>query len=428
MEKLNNFTIWGYKPFVYKTSRVLEIDNPVPFFVYTALQAAVITGIVTYVFVSGEYLTFDVPSTSVNAWVETPAGWPSGSESSLTYCSSPKHDYIYTSRLGAGKTEFVRPRCQRMPKSFLATKGIGTLSFATSIYEDESYGWVCGSVEHASRSTQCTSIGASAPISYTRGEQCSCSRSTTYYPQQVEELLVAFEHAFSASHHGISRVNSMPECTAGVTEGQGCTASTLDTTAYYKNGTSTKFPGGDMIEVPLKQLLEMAGLEIDDINFDGHPRDMRDDAIEASNGFPRFRATGMQLTVQLDYSNRHDGALIMKNEKNIDAKMSVERAEIGWAGIGQEMFWFERKVDPDHPEIETYHRLARYRQDVIVSFEASGKVYRFTPLFIIGLITQFYVFMSIAGVITDYFTFYFYRNHADVLRSKWRERISRESM
>ena len=85
------------------------------------------------------------------------------------------------------------------------------------------------------------------------------------------------------------------------------------------------------------------------------------------SGVPTFRMTGLALQVDMAYANvdfEKDVPLFERVRKNVDVEFSIAKktAKHGWASVGPQTFY------PVYPsgENQTYHRVTRYPQDVIL--------------------------------------------------------------
>ena len=91
---------------------------------------------------------------------------------------------------------------------------------------------------------------------------------------------------------------------------------------------------------------------------------MVSDDARGTDNKPKYRTTGMSLTVDLKYNNLVSGGA--KINAQVDATLDVGD-EAGWAGSGYVVFYSEPpRVDADGTQ--TLAKMTRYRQGVVVSF------------------------------------------------------------
>ena len=117
--------------------------------------------------------------------------------------------------------------------------------------------------------------------------------------------------------------------------------------------------------------------------------------------FPQFRITGLRLNVELKhktaprrrrpqwprslpgafseppcrYDNLDDEHADILLNRQVDAKMQVVRAEVGWAGMGPQV-WFAEMPSVSAEGVETGAKVIRYRQGVVIEFVAMGRTPR----------------------------------------------------
>ena len=114
--------------------------------------------------------------------------------------------------------------------------------------------------------------------------------------------------------------------------------------------------------------------------------------------------TGVQLDVEIDYSN--------KNLETGKADPTVSRvtAEVvlspkrGWAGLGA-----LPTVFAVYPSNYTFHTVDRYRQGVVINFKGRGTYYRFDYSVVMTALITGAVLISSAGILTDVLAINLYR-------------------
>ena len=419
---------WFREMFTYRTQREMVVDMWEIGLLHRIMQVVVLWWVLNDIFGAGKYAYSETAMGVVNAWAEAPTNWSGVSTAAIdpAYCASATNNYVYKSPKTGSETPYVMPPCQNTGLNFIVTKGIGAVSFTTSIYETESIGWQCDSSEHANKTSECDAIGAAAVVRGVNGiaEQCECSASSSYYPKGVEDLLLAFEHGYqtTADVGSLKSVSNYKQCADGESSSNGeCLDHALDTSWTREGDTITAF-GGETIEIPLSVVLDMAGYSLDRVNR-GTTKDTR---AEASNdGFPTFRTTGIRVTADLEYTNRRENEPAPFLAEDVDAKLTVKREDVGWAGTGQQVFVLA-SAPVSGSAATRYQHITRYRQDVVIVFRASGKVYRFNLLHLMQVLVAGYLFLGIAVNICDFITFNMLPHGVStVLRNKRGERVSR---
>ena len=226
---------------------------------------------------------------------------------------------------------------------------------------------------------------------------------------------VAFEHSYkSEKHFGVS---GRSKCTqtqgddeiSQTAQAKGCATWPLNTRVIFNNGSDpVDFLGGGEVALTLREVIELAGAGgIDNVNYDAS-LDCRDvgslqgvkrtgastraacsdlgAGTPDSPRYPRFRTTGMRLTVDLLYSNRqghYDSSTAADAapfySRNVTAVMNVSHERVGWAGMGEQTFLLEDPTYSKTDGVESSAKLTRYRQGVMLAFRPSGKIYYFSP-------------------------------------------------
>ena len=184
------------KPYLYyRTARHVRVDIWQVGLANRILQTGIIIAFIATVITSNSWAASERPLGVVNAWEDGGrygfAPTLNRSSEFYSYCASPDHNYVYSSNY-----EYIMPECRNLQPEEIVTKGIGSISFTTSIIETYEYSWECGNQSAATRAKE-ASCGGAVVDRTNAGRQCSCATSQTYYVKGVEELQVASERSFA---------------------------------------------------------------------------------------------------------------------------------------------------------------------------------------------------------------------------------------
>jgi hypothetical protein len=367
-----------------------------------------IVGMVAYdIFQRDGWAYSEVPAGRVNAYGESTAEFVSLGTTTPAYCSSADHDYVFSSLWS-----YIKPECRKLGVAEIYNKNKDSVSFTTSIIESVEYAWPCTHIDAPFKRAQCAEINA--PVVQT-GLQCECVATKVYYVKGVEAITVAFEHGYTTTAkvglEGDSALTSAGEAA-------------LDTRVSFPNGTKRMYAAGETIRLTLAELVSISGASLDATNTL-----VAADARGIANK-PRYRTTGMSLTVDLKYSNLQSGGLLNDGQTapirnaNVDATLAVSD-EAGWAGSGPVVFYSE-PLRFDAQGTQSLAKMTRHRQGVVVSFRSAGQVYAFYWQYFINELLAGYLFLAIAVYIADFVAFYLLPNGVStVLRAKRAEKVSR---
>lgn len=230
------------KPYLYyRTARHVRVDIWQVGLTNRILQIGIIVAFIATVITSNSWAASERPLGVVNAWEDGGrygfAPTLNRSSEYYSYCASPDHNYVYSSNY-----EYIMPECRNLQPEEIVTKGIGSISFTTSIIETYEYSWECGNQSAATRAKE-ASCGGAVVDRTNAGRQCSCATSQTYYVKGVEELQVAFEHSYftsGSSRIDLSGVSNHKSC-ADTQGDKTCAEHPLSTTITYPNGTERTF-------------------------------------------------------------------------------------------------------------------------------------------------------------------------------------------
>lgn len=333
-------------------------------------------GYVCYAILSASQWSATTPvANTINAWVSGGAS-SSVSEASAVYCNNATYDYDY-----GGGWVYYNPVCRSHSASSVSVKGPGQLFITTMYTETASKGWACDAPEAAQNQAACT--GTFTEV----GLQCSCVTETAVYPLGVELMTVTFRHTFT-----IEELSPPLKGDSNLVAPDALGTVPLDT--FFRNpatGART-FTSGSPIVFTLRELLTLAGNLSLDVPNTKEPRDAR----SGINRFPMMRTTGVLLTVDLEYSNRHP--ISGKPDitlTSVRADATVTPAD-GWAGLGALPTIYET-IQTNY----TYSNLVRYRQGVVVNFQARGSYFYFDVITLVTALITASVLLGSATVITD---------------------------
>ena len=388
----------------YTTQRRLRVDVWQLGLAYKLLQIAILTVVAVDLFETHGWAHQEVPAGRINAYGEATDPFKAmlNPATPPVYCNSPEHDYVFSDNY-----KYSQPVCRDMDVEEVVTKSIGAVTFTTSIIESIELAWECDDASNTNNTdaqykiTRCGYMGASVD---TDGMQCKCKGTETYYVKGVEKMGLAFEHGYSTT----DKAGSLDGSSAVGENG-------LDTT--IGSGVTT---GGERILLPLEDLIALnyQGVSLDSINKDVSA-DQRGGNQEA-----HFRATGMKLTVDIEYSNLFKSGRAGLQNSDVDATIKVSAAG-GWAGPGPQIFYSQAPTVNSQGS-RTYEKMVRYRQGVEVVFRPSGIVYAFNYQHFINVFLGAYLFLAVAVFIMDFIAFNVLPNGVSkVLYAKRAERVSK---
>lgn len=430
--------------FLYRTTKYISIEVPIVGIVHKLSQIGALIYVIFSMVSGGSWAKLTLPIGSVNPWAE-PMNYSyiartTADYTDFVYCSNPAFAYDYGNSWVYG-TDSNPPMCNS-PNSYTITqKTVDSVFFTTAYIENNEHGFPCSSyADSAARLTYCESqLGAGSTLEeYTNG-QCVCTGpEETYYPLAVEEMAVAFDHFFYAN---VKLANGKS------LEGQSNNADaspTLDTTYLAADGSETKFIAGPPITIPLQDLLYKShhaycdkgtradmrdgvedgecktGITLDEANVDQGKADATN-----SSKYPAFRTTGVAVTVQIEYTNMENGQAKLNNQ-NVKATITSTVQSGSWASVGGSTTYI------NYPSgavgAETWTLSSQYKQGILVTMTATGKMYTFDIFYVIDVIVSGIVLLGFANTVADFFAFYGLGNgQSTVLRNKRSEKVSKKS-
>ena len=401
----------------YTTQRRLRVDVWQIGLAFKLLQLAILIFLAVDIFTRNAWAHSEVPAGRVNAYGEkTPAfdATVAKADNQTKYCSSDEHDYVFDPN---SMYKYQKPACRALEPEEAVTKGIGAVTFTTSVIESIEFAWNCrtGGIDDAdaqykericdgAESKQLSNGIEYSSVNGVADVQCKCLIRETYYVKGVEHMGIVFEHGYSTTSK------------AGSLEGS---------SEVSEHGLSTqvgpnKFQGGDRIKIPLEQLIALnsQGRALNTTNADAGYDDR-------SGNAPFFRVTGMKLKVDIEYENLYSDGMAGVANKDVDAKIKVS-ADGGWAGPGAQVFYMEAPSFDATSSTHSYAKMVRYRQGVEVVFVAAGAVYWFDYQHFITVFMGAYLFLAIAVYVMDFVAFNVLPNGVSkVLYAKRAERVSK---
>ena len=212
--------------------------------------------------------------------------------------------------------------------------------------------------------------------------------------------------------------------------------------------------GGAAVALSLREVIALANSNIDDVNYDVTP-DCRDVSVGMSatgrsahapsactdlgSGtpdlprYPRFRTTGMRLTIDLLYTNRKGyydsreaAARAPFFSRNVTTQMNVTQERVGWAGMGAQTFHLELPAHSEVDGVESSAKLTRYRQGVMLAFRPSGKIYYFSVSHFFATLLEGLLLLGFVQAVMNIVVFQLLPNGmATVLKNKRQEKVSK---
>ena len=275
------------------------------------------------IFTSAQWAALDDVSFSFNGWVS--AGTSSTvSSDDVSYCTNSSYDYDY-----GGGWKYKLPTCDTHSPAEISVKEPDRIFITTMYQQTTSIGWACDDPEHASNVAACAGVFTAV------GLQCQCETLETIFPLATEEMTISLRHAYATlgpspagRKSGDSSI-AAEDADGNVPLDTVFAAADRDAAGAAPSDVVIKGGAAGGISFTLAQWLGMAGVHLDRANT-AEPTDARP-GVERK---PFYRMTGVQLDVEIDYSN--------KNLETGKADPTVSRvtAEVvlspkrGWAGLG----------------------------------------------------------------------------------------------
>lgn len=245
------------------------------------------------------------------------------------------------------------------------------------------------------------------------GTQCMCTSKSTVYPTGIDELLLSFSHSYSTT-----TAVGMLEGSSAVT-GEG----SLDTILVDVGGSQIQvFPSGETISMSVKNWLAVAKVDLDQDNYAVKSFDIDDGSV------PKMRTTGVTVYINLDYTNRRQGAsnpdFVTSVERYVYATMSVRADKTQWASLGAQTDYLQYPTGSIGRQ--SYHKIVRYTQVVSFRFRGMGQVYALDWLYLLNALLSGVVLLGVAKTITSIIAkwLYYDRTICKMIRNKAMERLA----
>ena len=192
----------------YKTEKFIRVDVPRVGYLHRSCQLIAFFLVFVQLYFNDGWGFAEVPGGIANGWDE--AGQmlrvtnDLDYEAAQPYCqSSADPDLSYSEEAYM----FLDPTCEVMLPAELTQKTSKSVFFTTAVLETVTKGWPCSDASASTKEADCTA-GGGATFTRTSG-QCGCVTEQAKYPLAVEEMNMAFEHAFETTPKvGMSMVSS----------------------------------------------------------------------------------------------------------------------------------------------------------------------------------------------------------------------------
>ena len=401
----------------YRTEKFIKVDVPRVGVFYRTGQLCALFLVFAQLYLNDGWALAETPGGLSNAWDEP--GMMLGATNDPTrasrtpYCSN--EDYSYTSET----YQFKAPKCEALLPAELTAKTSSSVFFTTAFLETSTKGWPCAKPNASDDAAACAAEGGQT-WSRQNG-QCGCVTQRAVYPLLVEEMKLAFEHAFDTSAAMGLRGSSADRLYAKAT---GIEQPTVDedglwSVVLFNNGTQVRFEAGEVVRLPITEWLQAANTSLDQINEAVSPDD--------KGARPVMRTSGVNVKIGIEYSN-----LDPLTNRAVPGKTSVHAtiravSEYGtWTGAGVQSIWVQFPTLPrDQPQ--EFHLVERWRQGINFSFHTSGKVVKADFFYLLSVILSGLVMMKFANTATNLYAFNCLGAESVILRNKRVELTSKKS-
>ena len=322
------------------------------------------------------YLVTDLCLNELYKKVETPSGYTSmWAESnnfdvynkSFSYCDNPDYNYVYS------KPDWIYKNisCVDLEYAEMYVKGENEMFFLTHFTENE--------------------------VNITNKEKYSISKRD-FFTKNLEEMVLAFDHFYSTSFE----------------EGGNIGKKQLDTYLRncHDNDNAYVFKKGETVKLTLKQWLELACVDLEDLNS-GTTISLPDEDI-ADTTYPYFRLTGIDLLVKISYYN-------IKSVSGYDDETCIIKVSVneGWSSKGSTINYISYpKINGDYIN----HFVDRYKYGVKFKFIVSGIMGSFNAYNVVTHFVSGKVLIDLCAIIVVTFASTFFAKYAKKFST---ERISK---
>ena len=164
------------------------------------------------------------------------------------------------------------------------------------------------------------------------------------------------------------------------------------------------------MKLPLKDFIAARdGMSLDDFNTDVVPdaggcRGSHGTVGASTQCYPYRRTTGIHLKLTIEYSNLDNGEVKLANNK-VKAKVKYDGKDAtSWGGWGAQT-WFEEYPSGTEGD-QSYVKVMRYRQGVVVEFQVKGQLYLADGMFLLLEVVATIVLLGACGTVTNFVAFF----------------------
>ena len=387
----------------YRTEKFIKVDVTRVGLFYRFGQLIAFFMIFVQLYFNDAWGLVEVPGGTVNAWDE-PGQMLRKSDipdidGQRPYCSNASYSYSSETYL------FDTPRCDGMLAAELTHKGALDVFFTTAFLETITLGWPCvaDNIDDPDAAS-CTRTGGSI---YRRSNgQCGCVTQQAIFPIAVEDMDMAYEHAYATSQMVGMR-------------GSSADASDLYSLILFGNGSQVRFEARQTIRLSVRDWLAAANVSLDAINYQVN--------ADESGSHPSVRTTGAKVNVEIEYSNIDPvTGRAVPGKTSVHANVRLAQEAGTWTSAGVEKTWVRFPELPrDIPQ--RYHLVERWKQGVRFQFTTTGRIHKFDWFFLLGVVLSGLVMLKFANTATNFYAFNCLGAESVVLRNKRCELVSKKS-
>ena len=385
-------------------------------FTHKAIVVAILAYVCFNLFSGQLYLVDSVPLGLVSVWSTSDYNGTSGVSSfsrardafydaysakdgSFRYCGNEDYDYVYDASY-----TYEKIGCAFQEDAELAVKGESQIFFSTMV-QTNTVAFVSArdANETCGRSAfEAAGVpDAECPSAATEGDyasvvfaeelgRCYCRATKNAFNVAAENLTVSMEHKYEALY------------------GRG----ELPRTFVRREDSLEnlhEFAPGEALNLPLWKVLEFVGLSLDEYAAGGGKEgEAGVRSSETSNGNPKLRVKGLQITAKMQYYNYHQ-APGFESQRNGQPGETVCILSLSpqdmWAALGNDVSHFPTKgFAGSAGERGGFEN--RYRYGIKVVIQASGVISTVDLMFMINAVIQGLVLLNVAVIITQQVAFY----------------------
>ena len=323
----------------------------------------------------------------------------SAKDGSFRYCGNEDYDYAYDESY-----TYEKIGCAFQEDAELAVKGESQIFFSTMVQTNTvAFVSARGANETCGRSAfEAAGVpDAECPSAANEGDyasvvfaeelgRCYCRATKNAFNVAAENLTVSMEHKYEALY------------------GRG----ELPRTFVRREDSLEnlhEFAPGEALNLPLWKVLEFVGLSLDEYAAGGGKEgEAGVRSSETSNGNPKLRVKGLQITAKMQYYNYHQ-APGFESQRNGQPGETVCILSLSpqdmWAALGNDVSHFPTKGSAGSAG-ERGGFENRYRYGIKVVIQASGVISTVDLMFMINAVIQGLVLLNVAVIITQQVAFY----------------------